>query len=101
MLTHHRMLLLLSQDLFQKRYCLSLTIHLIINSFVISNKTPFVHIYALNSLALSYFFNFEEYIDEREISSSDISSQEILLDETKNRLKDMLLMLERNIADLV
>ena len=50
---------------------------------------------------MSYSFNFEEYIDESEISSSAISSQEILSDETKNRLKDMLPMLERNIADLV
>jgi len=50
---------------------------------------------------LSYSFNFEEYIDESKISSSAISSQEILLDEAKNRLKDMLPMLERNIADLV
>ncbi|XP_066396100.1 uncharacterized protein [Miscanthus floridulus] len=55
----------------------------------------------LNSPALSYSFNFEEYIDENEISSSTISSQEILSDETKNRLKDMLPMLERNIANLV
>ena len=50
---------------------------------------------------MSYSFNFEEYIDESEISSSAISSQEILSDETKNWLKDMLPMLERNIADLV
>ena len=101
MLTHHRLFLLLSQDLFQKRYCLPLTIHLIVNSFVISNKTPFVHKYALNSPALSYCFNFEEYVFEIEISSPAISSQEILSDETKNQLKDMLPMLERNIANLV
>ena len=50
---------------------------------------------------MSYSFNFEEYIDENKISSSAISSQVILSDETKNRLKDMLPMLERNIADLV
>ena len=56
---------------------------------------------ALNSPALSYSFNFEEYIDESEISSSAISSQETLSDETKSRLKDMLPMLEGNIADLV
>jgi len=55
----------------------------------------------LNSPALSYSFNFEEYIDESEISSSAISFQEILSDETKNWLKDMLPMLERNIANLV
>ena len=53
------------------------------------------------TLALSYSFNFEEYIDENKISSSVISSQEILSDETKNWLKDMLPMLERNIVDLV
>ena len=75
--------------------------HLIVNSFAISNKTPFIHIYALNSPTLSYSFNFEEYIDESEISSSTISSQEILSDETKNQLKDMLPMLKKNIADLV
>ena len=50
---------------------------------------------------MSYSFNFEEYIEESEISSSAISSQEVLSDETKNWLKDMLPMLERNIADLV
>ncbi|XP_066373622.1 uncharacterized protein [Miscanthus floridulus] len=56
---------------------------------------------ALNSSTLSYSFNFEEYIDENKRSSSAISSQDILLDETKNQLKDMLPMLERNIANLV
>ncbi|XP_066333337.1 uncharacterized protein [Miscanthus floridulus] len=56
---------------------------------------------ALISLALSYSFNFEEYINKSEISSSSIISQETLSDETKNRLKDMLPMLERNIANLV
>ncbi|XP_066396283.1 uncharacterized protein [Miscanthus floridulus] len=56
---------------------------------------------ALNSPALSYSFNFEEYIDEDEISSSAISSKEALLEEIKNRLKDMLPMLKKNIADLV
>ena len=50
---------------------------------------------------MSYSFNFKEYIDESEISSLAISSQEILLDETKNQLKDMLPMLERNIADFI
>ncbi|XP_066384625.1 uncharacterized protein [Miscanthus floridulus] len=56
---------------------------------------------ALNSPTLSYSFNFEEYIDKSEISSSVISSQETLSEKTKNRLKDMLPMLVRNIADLV
>jgi hypothetical protein len=55
----------------------------------------------INSSASSYPFNFEEYIDESEISPLAISSQEILSDETKNQLRDMLPMLERNIADLV
>ena len=50
---------------------------------------------------LSYSFNFEEYIDEDKISSSAISAKEALSEETKNQLKDMLPMLERNIADLV
>ena len=50
---------------------------------------------------MSYSFNFEEYIDESEISSLAISSKETLSDETKNWLKDMLPMLEENIADLV
>jgi len=52
-------------------------------------------------LALSYSFDFEEYIDEDEISSSAISSIEALSKETKNRLKDMLPMLKKDIADLV
>ena len=51
--------------------------------------------------ALSYSFNFEEYIDEDEINSSAISSKEALSEETKNRLKDMLPMLKKDIADLV
>ena len=50
---------------------------------------------------MSYSFNFKVYIDESEISSLAISSQEILSDEAKNWLKDMLPMLERDIADLV
>ena len=40
-------------------------------------------------------------MDEYEISSSAICSKEALLEETKNRLSDILLMLEKNIADLV
>ena len=51
--------------------------------------------------ALSYSFNFEEYIDEDEISSSAISSKEALSEETKNWLKDILPMLKKDIADLV
>ena len=51
--------------------------------------------------ALSYSFNFEEYIDEDEISSLAISSKEALSEDTKNRLKDMLPMLKKDIANLV
>ena len=51
--------------------------------------------------ALSYSFNFEEYIDEDEIGSSAISSKEALSVEIKNRLKDMLPMLKKDIANLV
>ena len=50
---------------------------------------------------MSYSFNFEEYINEDEINSSTIFSKEALSEETKNRLKDMLPMLKKNIADLV
>jgi len=50
---------------------------------------------------LSYSFNFEEYIDEGEISSSATSLQETLSEETKNWLRDILPMLEKNIADFV
>ena len=56
---------------------------------------------ALNSPALSYSFNFEEYIDEDEISSLAISSKDALSEETKNRLRDILPILEKDIADLV
>jgi hypothetical protein len=63
--------------------------------FASSKKIPLLYIYiqALNSLALSYSFNFEEFIDESEISSSVVSSQQVLLDMTKNQLRDMLPML--------
>ena len=50
---------------------------------------------------MSYSFNLEEYLDEDEISSSAISSKEALSEETKNRLRDILPMFEKNIADLV
>ena len=55
----------------------------------------------LNSLALSYSFNLEEYIDEAEINSSATSSKEVLSEETRNRLRDILPMLEKDIADFV
>ena len=47
-------------------------------------------------LAPSYSFNLED-----EISSSATSFKEALSEETINRLKDILPMLEKNIADLV
>ena len=50
---------------------------------------------------MSYSFNFEEYIDEDEISSSAISSKEALSEETRNWQRDILPMLEKDIADLV
>ena len=56
---------------------------------------------ALNLLALSYSFNLEEYLDEDEISSSATSSKEALSEETRNKLRDILPMFEKNIADLV
>ena len=65
------------------------------------NKIFLTHLQALNSPALSYSFNFEEFIDEDEISSLAISSKEALLEEIRNRLKDMLPMLKKNIANLV
>ena len=55
----------------------------------------------LNAPAPSYSFNLEEYIDEDEISSSATSSKEALSEETRNQLRDILPMLEKNIADLV
>ena len=65
------------------------------------NKTFLSHLQVLNSPVLSYSFNLEEYIDEVEISSSATFSKEALLEETKNQLRDILPMLEKNIADLV
>ncbi|XP_066392044.1 uncharacterized protein [Miscanthus floridulus] len=55
----------------------------------------------LNSPVLNYSFNLEEYIDEDEISSLAISSKKDLSEETKNRLRGILLMLEKDIAYLV
>ena len=56
---------------------------------------------ALSSPALSYSFNFEEYIDEGDISSSATSLQETLSEETRNWLRDILTMLEKDITNLV
>ena len=50
---------------------------------------------------MSYSFNLEEYLDGDEISLSATSSKETLLEETKNLLRDVLPMFEKNIADLV
>ena len=55
----------------------------------------------LTLLALSYSFKLEEYLDEDEISSSAASSKEALSEEIRNRLRDILPMFEKNIADLV
>ena len=65
------------------------------------NKTFLSHLQVLNSPVLSYSFNLEEYIDEDEISSSATSSKEALSEETRNRLRDILPMLEKDIANLV
>ena len=65
------------------------------------NKTFLSDLQVLNSLVLSYSFNLEEYLDEDEMSSSATSSKETLSEETRNRLKDILPMHEKNIADLV
>ena len=50
---------------------------------------------------MSYSFNLGEYLDEDEVSSSATSSKEVLSEETRNRLRDVLPMFEKNIADLV
>jgi hypothetical protein len=50
---------------------------------------------------LSYSFNLEEYIYESEVSSMVVSSQQAPSIMTQNWLREMLPMLERNIADLV
>ena len=56
---------------------------------------------ALSLPARSYSLNFEEYLDEDEIRSSVTSSSEALSEETRNRLRHILPMLEKNVADLV
>lgn len=50
---------------------------------------------------MSYSFNLEEYIEEDEISSQDNLCQASLSESTKNRLKEILPLLEKNIVDLV
>ena len=61
----------------------------------------FLYTQAFNLPALSYSFNLEEYFDEDEISLSATSSKETLPEETKNQLRDVLPIFEKNIADLV
>ena len=56
---------------------------------------------SLNLPALSYSFNLEEYLDEDEISLSVASSKEALSEDTRNQLRDILSLFEKNIADLV
>ena len=50
---------------------------------------------------MSYSFNLGEYLDEDEVSSSATSFKEALSEETRTRLRDVLPMLEKNIANLV
>lgn len=61
----------------------------------------FPYIQALDPPAQSCSFNLEEYFDEDEIKSSTASSAESLLEETRNWLKDILPVFEKNIVDLV
>ena len=61
----------------------------------------FSYTQALNLPARSYSFNLEEYFDEDEIRSSAISSNEALPERTRNRLRNILPMFEKNIANLV
>jgi len=53
------------------------------------------------SPALSYSFNLEEYIEEDEINSQSKLLQVSLPDTTQNQLKELLPLLEKNIADLI
>ena len=71
-----------------------------INQFKPPNQ-DFPYTQALNLLARSYSFNLEEYFDEDEIRSSATSSNEALPEETRNWLRNILPIFEKNIADLV
>ena len=71
-----------------------------INRFKPPNRV-FPYTQALSLLARSYSLKFEEYLDEDEIRSSATSSSEALSKETRNWLRHILPMLEKNIADLV
>jgi len=72
----------------------------VINQFRPPNQ-DFSYTQALNLPARSYSFNLEEYFDEDEIRSSAISSNEALPEETRNQLRNILPIFEKNIADLV
>ena len=54
-----------------------------------------------NLLAQSHSLNFEEYFDEDEIKSSPTSPSEALPEETRKRLRHILPMLEKDVADLI
>ena len=56
---------------------------------------------ASNLTAQSHSLNFEEYFDEDEIRSSATSPSEALSKETRKRLRHILPMLEKDIADLI
>ncbi|XP_066357885.1 uncharacterized protein [Miscanthus floridulus] len=77
------------------------------DSPLIENDPTIIDVQTVDSLiphttdALSYSFNLEEYLDEDEISSSATCSKEALSEETKNQLRDILSMFEKDIADLV
>ena len=71
-----------------------------INRFKPPNK-DFLCTQALNLPARSYSFDLEEYFDEDEIRSSATPSNEALSEETRNRLRNILPIFEKKIADLV
>ena len=75
-------------------------VHFAINQAKPSNQV-FYCTQASNLLAQSHSLNFEECFDEDEIRSSATSSSEALLEETRNQLRHILPILEKNIADLV
>ena len=84
----------------EKVFYLILLVHSVVNNPTLLIKIS-SHMQAPNFLALSYSFDLGEYIDEDEVSSSATSSKEALLEGTKNQLRDILPMFEKNIADLV
>ena len=72
---------------------------------MINRVTPPNHAFpctqALSLPARSYSLDLEEYFDEDEIRSSATSSSEALSEETRNQLRHILPMLEKDVADLV